>query len=89
MDEIPYDFIRKRLSILVSKNEGSLMVMKGALPNVLEVCSSAETAEGRVVELVPVKEQILRHFAEFRLRPGRDNGHLFHVQVILCGFDPL
>ena len=23
-----------------------------------------------------------------RLRPGKDNGRLFHVQIILYGFDP-
>jgi Mg2+-importing ATPase len=74
LDEIPYDFIRKRLSILVSKNEGPQMVMKGALPNVLEVCSSAEIAEGRVVDMVTVKEQILQHFAEFSHKGFRTLG---------------
>jgi Mg2+-importing ATPase len=74
LDEIPYDFIRKRLSILVSKNEGPLMVMKGALPNVLDVCSSAEIAEGRVVDMVTVKEQILQHFAEFSHKGFRTLG---------------
>ena len=34
-DEIPYDFIRKRLSILTSKGDAHLMVTKGALSNVL------------------------------------------------------
>ena len=43
-DEIPYDFLRKRLSILVSHDDTHLMVTKGALLNVLAVCSSAETA---------------------------------------------
>ena len=27
--------------------------------------------------------------AAIRLRPGKDNGRLFHVQIILYGFDPL
>ena len=35
-DEIPYDFIRKRLSIVVSHDDEHLMVTKGALQNVLE-----------------------------------------------------
>ena len=42
LDEVPYDFVRKRLSILVSTGNAHLMVTKGALRNVLEVCSSAE-----------------------------------------------
>ena len=45
-DEIPYDFLRKRLSILVSHDDTQLMVTKGALANVLAVCSSAETEGG-------------------------------------------
>jgi Mg2+-importing ATPase len=64
LDEIPYDFIRKRLSILVSKNEVPLLVMKGALPNVLDVCSFAEIAEGKIVDLGTVKEQIQQRFEE-------------------------
>lgn len=39
IDEIPYDFIRKRLSIAVRNASGNLIITKGALPNVLEVCS--------------------------------------------------
>ena len=30
LDEVPYDFIRKRLSVLVSNEDRSLMVTKGA-----------------------------------------------------------
>jgi P-type Mg2+ transporter len=40
--EVPYDFLRKRLSILAGKNDRRLMITKGPLINVLEVCSSAE-----------------------------------------------
>ncbi len=62
MDEVPYDFIRKRLSILVSKDDRHLMVTKGALSNVLSVCSSAETSDGIIVDIAAVKEQILQCF---------------------------
>ena len=44
VDEIPYDFLRKRLSILVAREDAHLMVTKGALANVLSVCSTGETA---------------------------------------------
>src|SRR5512143_3341860 len=46
-DEIPYDFLRKRLSILVSHEGSHLMVTKGALESVLAVCSSAEAEGGK------------------------------------------
>jgi len=49
-DEIPYDFVRKRLSVVVGNapEASLLMVTKGALDNVLQVCtqlrSGAQTA---------------------------------------------
>ena len=64
-DEIPYDFLRKRLSIVVTKGDEHLMVTKGALSNILEVCSLAETKDGNTVEIASVKDQIEMHFEEF------------------------
>ncbi len=65
LDEVPYDFIRKRLSIVVSKGTTHLMVTKGALTNVLAVCSSAETSGKRIVDIATVRAQIQEHFEEY------------------------
>jgi Mg2+-importing ATPase len=65
LDEVPYDFVRKRLSILVSKDGEPLMVTKGALQSVLDVCSLVETSEGKVVEIAAMRKQIQQHFEEF------------------------
>jgi Mg2+-importing ATPase len=65
LDEIPYDFLRKRLSILVSKDGNNLMVTKGALRNVLDVCSSVETSQGTIVEIDVEQKQIQQRFEEF------------------------
>ena len=46
LDEEPYDFVRKRLSVLVAQPDAHaphLMVTKGALSNILEVCTTAAT----------------------------------------------
>lgn len=64
LDEVPYDFVRKRLSILVSDNGQHRMVTKGALKNVLAVCSSAETSSG-AVDIAAVREQILHRFEDY------------------------
>jgi P-type Mg2+ transporter len=64
-DEIPYDFLRKRLSILVSRDDTHLMVTKGAMHNVLDVCSSAETKEGTIVDIAAVRDRVRQHFEEF------------------------
>ena len=64
-DEIPYDFLRKRLSILVSHGGAGLMVTKGTVPGVLAVCSSAESTGGAVVDIATVRERISQRFEEF------------------------
>jgi len=74
LDEIPYDFLRKRLSILVSHEDTHLMVTKGALPNVLAACSSAEAAGGKIVEIASVRDRIQQHFEEFSSKGYRTLG---------------
>jgi Mg2+-importing ATPase len=74
LDEVPYDFIRKRLSILISKGDTHLLVTKGALSNVLAVCSSAEITEGKIVDIVTIKEQVQEHFEEFSRKGFRTLG---------------
>jgi P-type Mg2+ transporter len=74
LDEVPYDFIRKRLSILTSKGDTHLMVTKGALSNVLAVCTSVEIAEGSIVDIVTVKERVQQHFEEFSHKGFRTLG---------------
>jgi Mg2+-importing ATPase len=101
LDEVPYDFVRKRLSVLVTGNAAapshgsdqsdqsdqsdgsgapdragapspqshphvptSIMITKGALESVLEVCSAAELSEGKVVELAALRPQIEQTFEE-------------------------
>ena len=73
-DEIPYDFLRKRLSILVSHDDTHLMVTKGALPNVLDVCSSAETEEGKIIEIAAARDRIQQHLEEFSSKGLRTLG---------------
>jgi P-type Mg2+ transporter len=64
-DEIPYDFLRKRLSISVIKDKVQLILTKGALANILDVCSSAETNEGTIVDIASVNNIIEKHFEDF------------------------
>ena len=64
-DEIPYDFIRKRLSIAVRHNNDNLMLTKGALTNILDACSTVESTDGNIVEIATMKTQIQKHFEEF------------------------
>ena len=64
-DEIPYDFLRKRLSIAITQGDSHLMVTKGALSNILEVCSTAEIKDGGIVDIASMQDQIQQHFVTF------------------------
>ena len=58
LDEVPYDFIRKRLSVLVVVDNHHVLITKGALDNVLAACSSVENADGNIVKLETLRGAI-------------------------------
>jgi Mg2+-importing ATPase len=62
LDEVPYDFRRKRLSVLVGGDGAPLLVTKGAFDKVLEVCAFAEV-DGRAVPLDDARAGLERRFA--------------------------
>ena len=62
LDEVPYDFVRKRLSILVTHNGHQIMITKGAVRNVLDVCSSVEMV-GDNRPIAEMRQQIEQQFA--------------------------
>ena len=64
-DEVPYDFHRKRLSIIVQDGNGLQMITKGALDNVLEVCSTVKRADGGTALDDGEQAKIQKRFAEW------------------------
>ena len=58
LDEVPYDFNRKRLSILFAKDNTHLIITKGALKPILDVCSTIETVDGKTIDLAPQQDKI-------------------------------
>lgn len=90
LDEVPYDFNRKRLSILFKKAKNAvlgshatplksgnlptgvapqeerffktesthLIVTKGALKNILDVCLTVETAEGKTIDIAQGRQKL-------------------------------
>jgi P-type Mg2+ transporter len=73
-DEIPYDFLRKRLSILVAQGNTHLMVTKGALRNVLAVCSGVDAGNGSIVDIAGMQDAIHKHFEKFSRQGCRTLG---------------
>ena len=74
LDEVPYDFIRKRLSILFSHDGENRIVTKGALRDVLAVCATAELSSGAIVDLATVQDQLQRRFEELSAEGFRTLG---------------
>jgi len=65
MDEIPYDFIRKRLSVLVSHREEHIVITKGALNTIISICSSAKLSGGQIVPITTADETINNLFQSY------------------------
>ncbi|HVU57941.1 MAG TPA: magnesium-translocating P-type ATPase [Puia sp.] len=87
LDEIPYDFIRRRLSILVGENDRRTLITKGAFEQVLSVCSYARDGQGHILDISgvrPVVTTLYNRCSEdgFRVlgvaykQPGPDAGAL-------------
>lgn len=59
LDEIPYDFVRKRLSVLVGAPDSStLMVCKGAVASILPLCTMLETASGSHLDINSHRQEL-------------------------------
>ena len=62
--EIPYDFIRKRLSIQVRNDKENFAITKGALNSVIEICDRAETENGELISMDLKRELILDQYRQ-------------------------
>jgi Mg2+-importing ATPase len=71
LDEIPYDFNRKRISVLVKKEKSQLMLSKGAIEQVFEICSKVETADGKATEFASMQDQLEERFAQLSKQGNR------------------
>jgi len=100
-DEIPYDFVRKRLSIVVEeKRSGRLqLITKGALENVIGACDRIEQKGGARPLDAQMRAPIDRRFAEWSeqgyrvlgvaqktLESTAGFGHDSESGMIFCGF---
>lgn len=65
LDEVPYDFIRKRISILVENDHSRLLITKGAFQSILDICTHVETASREVIDIHQVYSDMQKRFVEF------------------------
>lgn len=62
LDEIPYDFIRKRLTIL-AKNGSPLLISKGEVQSILSICSTVQVSASATADIATVRDQLLAFFS--------------------------
>jgi len=62
IDELPYDFTRKRLSVLVRQGGATSIVTKGAFEGVVSICSEAEQPDGSQVDIATVRDQLTNRY---------------------------
>ncbi|CAA9890281.1 Magnesium-translocating P-type ATPase [Candidatus Methylobacter favarea] len=72
--EIPYDFYRKRLSLLISKRGENILITKGALTHVLAACSEVENADGSLLPIASASKQIQQRYKDFSRQGFRTLG---------------
>jgi Mg2+-importing ATPase len=73
IDEIPFDFVRRRMSVVVEDETGlNTLICKGAVEEVLGLCTRVEV-RGEVIEVLP------EHDAKRRLLADDLNGQGFRV----------
>ena len=54
IDEIPFDFSRRRLSVIVKNEDGKLLITKGAVEEILSICDTIDYNH----EIKPINKEI-------------------------------
>ena len=78
IDEIPYDFVRKRLSIVIAEKKSAdthLIITKGSFQNILSVCDSAEL-DG---QQIPLDTALLQKLKEQMEQSGQEGFRVLAV----------
>ncbi|MES2520045.1 MAG: magnesium-translocating P-type ATPase [Bacteroidota bacterium] len=63
--EVPYDFIRKRLSIAVKTDTEKLLITKGAFTQILSICSKVKVNDSLIEDINVYKTAIESKFEQF------------------------
>ncbi len=63
--EVPYDFIRKRLSIAVRTEKENLLISKGAFTQILSICSNIKVGNDHIEDISEYKEELEFKFTQY------------------------
>ncbi len=65
MGEVPYDFIRKRLSIAIHDGNEKLLISKGAFTEILGICSMVRVSNSNTENITLHLHELEKKFTEF------------------------
>lgn len=65
IDEVPFDFDRRRVSVLLEKDQQRQLIVKGAAEEIMALCSDYETAGSETILAIDsqLREQMHQHHA--------------------------
>ena len=72
--EIPYDFIRKRISIAITSDTDKLLITKGAFDQIISICSTVRLSDGKIENIESHKAEIESKFEQFGINGLRAIG---------------
>jgi len=93
IDEIPFDFVRRRMSVVVEDETGlNTLICKGAVDEVMSLCTRVEV-KGEVIEVLPEHDAKRRQLADdlngqgfrvialaYKQMPGSSNEPVYSVK---------
>lgn len=82
LDEVPYDFSRRLLSVLVSGEDDRIMITKGALASVMSVCSKADLPSGGTADIEGLKSAIVERSKDLSSRGFRTIGIAYKAGIV-------
>jgi Mg2+-importing ATPase len=63
--EVPYDFIRKRLSIAVDTEKEKLLISKGAFSQILSICLKIKLSNDNIEDITSYKQALEKKFTQY------------------------
>jgi Mg2+-importing ATPase len=63
--EVPYDFIRKRLSVAISTGTEKLLISKGAYSQVLSCCTKIELSDEQIEDIGTHTQELQNRYEEY------------------------
>ena len=69
--EVPYDFIRKRLSIAIDAGEQKFLISKGAFKEILEACTQIRQTDGTIADINNCIADLQERYKEYGAEGSR------------------